>query len=66
MVHLGISMRKREVKLKKKVVKSLAKLPRGTRDRLALLVEHLQQKGVNPGVIWNNFSKLEKNKYHCH
>ncbi len=59
-------MPNRQITIKKNVKKSLKKLPSGILDRLALLIEHLEQKGVNPGKLWSNFSKLRKNQYHCH
>ena len=53
------------VTIKKRVLKSLIKLPRGISQRLNKLVKDLRDKGPNLSE-WPNFSKFGKNKYHCH
>jgi mRNA-degrading endonuclease RelE of RelBE toxin-antitoxin system len=53
------------VKLKKKAVKGINKMPDNIKEKLLLLVDDLKEKGP---VLheWANYSKLEKNEYHCH
>ena len=54
-----------EVKIKKKVLRDLTKLPVNVRKLLFLLIEDL----IADGPIqksWHNFSPLGNNTYHCH
>ncbi|MBP7283139.1 MAG: hypothetical protein KBA66_16260 [Leptospiraceae bacterium] len=53
------------VYIKKKVQKNLNKLPKDTQELFWLLIEEIELKGPIRSD-WNNFSKLGKNKYHCH
>ena len=54
-----------KVKIKKKVSKNLWSLPRDVQDRFFALVGDLETSGpIQPE--WSNFSKLGKEKYHCH
>ena len=51
--------------MRRKVVKTVCRLPENERKRLALLVDDLTDEGpVQPG--WPNYSKLSKHEYHCH
>ena len=51
--------------MRRKVVKTVRRLPENERKRLALLVDDLTDEGpVQPG--WPNYSKLSKHEYHCH
>ncbi|MCP4294240.1 MAG: hypothetical protein GY786_01385 [Proteobacteria bacterium] len=56
---------KYKITIKKKVEKSLSKLPQKVKQLLFLLVADLQAAGPIQ-KSWHNFSPLEKNKYHCH
>jgi mRNA-degrading endonuclease YafQ of YafQ-DinJ toxin-antitoxin module len=45
--------------------KTLTKLPKNIKDMLYLLIDDLEREGpIQPE--WQNYSKLGKNKYHCH
>lgn len=51
--------------IRKKVTKSLPSLPSKVLDKFKLLVEDLKESGpVQPN--WMNYSKLDKDLYHCH
>ena len=54
-----------KVKVKKKVARSLVKLPQNVKKLLFLLIEDLKSDGPIQ-KRWNNFSPLDKGKYHCH
>lgn len=56
---------KYKIQLKKKVARGLNKLPPEVKQLLFLLITDLQSKGPIQ-KNWQNFSRLEKNKYHCH
>ena len=49
----------------KKAVKGLDKLPDFVSDKFVKLVDDLTEKGPIQ-ANWPNFSKLGKNRYHCH
>jgi hypothetical protein len=54
-----------EVKIEKTAVKRLAKLSKKIREKFFILVFDLKERGpLQPE--WPNFSKLGKEKYHCH
>jgi mRNA-degrading endonuclease RelE of RelBE toxin-antitoxin system len=54
-----------EVKIKKKALRGLEKLPVDVRKLLFLLVEDLKADGpIQKG--WYNFSPLGNDRYHCH
>ena len=53
------------VLFRRKVEKSLQKMPRREQVLFANLVEDLQRKGPLR-TEWRNFSKLSANEYHCH
>ena len=54
-----------EVKIKKKALRGLIKLPVNVRKLLFLLVEDLKAVGlIQKG--WHNFSPLGNDRYHCH
>ena len=54
-----------EVKLKKIVEKSFKKMPRAEQVKFSQLLFSLKASGpVQPSFM--NFSKLGKDKYHCH
>ncbi len=51
--------------IKKKIFKEIKKMPVHVQEKLAVLVDDLREKGpVQPG--WPNYSKLGKDKHHCH
>ncbi len=53
------------VNIKKKVIKNLKRLPGSIQEQFKALTGDL----INKGPIqkdWHNFSKIGKNKYHCH
>jgi mRNA-degrading endonuclease RelE of RelBE toxin-antitoxin system len=54
------------VVVKNKVLKNLRRLPPQIVDRFTLLAETLRQFGPTGPHAWMNYSKLEKDKYHCH
>ena len=54
-----------DVKIKKKILKHIDKMPLFIKKKLANLAEDLRDKGPIQ-KSWPNFSKLEKNRYHCH
>ena len=56
---------KHKVKIKKKVARGLKKLPPNVKKLLFLLIEDLKSDGPIQ-KSWNNFSSLDKDKYHCH
>jgi mRNA-degrading endonuclease RelE of RelBE toxin-antitoxin system len=54
-----------QVKIKRQVERKLNRLPLIVQKKFGRLVLDLRDKGpVQPD--WPNFSKLEKNTYHCH
>jgi hypothetical protein len=59
-------MKKWAVRVKKKVVRGLWKLPEDIVDRALALTADLRYHGINPGNEWHNFSHLGGAKYHCH
>ena len=53
------------VKILKKALKNLNKMPFDIQEKFKLLLKDLKNKGaVQPG--WKNYSKLDGDKYHCH
>ena len=54
-----------EVKIKKKVFKIIEKMPEPIQMKLGSLFEDLQAKGPYR-TEWPNYSKLDKNEFHCH
>lgn len=55
-----------EVRIKKKVLKTLRGLPENIRERFDLLVRVLVQSGPTGPHIFQNYSKLSDDEYHCH
>jgi len=53
-----------QVKIKKKVLRGLDKLPENIRKLLFLLIEDLKADGPIQ-KSWRNFSPMGANKYHC-
>ena len=51
--------------IKKGILKSIQKMPKNTQFIFDSLVNDLIEKGPIRSE-WPNFSKLGKNKYHCH
>jgi mRNA-degrading endonuclease RelE of RelBE toxin-antitoxin system len=54
-----------DIKIKKKVVRGLLKLPKDVQKLLFLLIEDLKSDGPIQ-KSWKNFSSLGNNRYHCH
>jgi len=54
-----------KIKIHKKVIKGLNKLPDFVGEKFFVLVENLREQGPIQ-TNWPNFSKLGKNQYHCH
>lgn len=53
------------VSIKNRILKDVGKMPIAIQENLTALVEDLRDKGpVQPD--WPNYSKIGKNKYHCH
>jgi mRNA-degrading endonuclease RelE of RelBE toxin-antitoxin system len=57
--------RRWRVLFRRKVEKSVVKMPKSEQILLANLVEDLQRKGPIR-MEWKNFRKLSKTEYHCH
>ena len=58
-------MSKREVSLKKRVEKELEQLPETLRKALFTLFREIEEDGPVRGN-WRNYSKLSRNRHHCH
>jgi mRNA-degrading endonuclease RelE of RelBE toxin-antitoxin system len=54
-----------EVKIRKKALRTLEKLPENVQKLLFLLIEDLKDDGPIQ-KSWHNFSPLGKDAYHCH
>lgn len=54
-----------EVRIRKKALKNLGRVPLEVRQLFFLLTEDLKQFGAIQRD-WGNFSKLGENQYHCH
>jgi mRNA-degrading endonuclease RelE of RelBE toxin-antitoxin system len=54
-----------KVRIKKKQLKNLNKLPLKVQDLFAFLLQDLEFDGPEQ-PSWKNYSKLGQNKYHCH
>ena len=54
-----------EIVIRKKVLRSLRRMPEQIQKKIANLVEDLRDKGPIQSD-WPNFSKLSENRYHCH
>lgn len=54
-----------QVKVKKKELKKLPKLPPLVQEKFLFLIQDLMEKGPVQAE-WPNYSKLGKDKYHCH
>ncbi|EKD39847.1 MAG: hypothetical protein ACD_75C00278G0007 [uncultured bacterium] len=53
------------VKVKRKVLRDVEKMPKSEQEKLATLVDDLIESGpVQPA--WPNYSKLSATEYHCH
>ncbi len=53
------------IKVKRKVLRNIEKLPHAEQRKLALLVDDLAKDGpIQP--FWPNYSKLSTTEYHCH
>jgi hypothetical protein len=59
------TMDKYRVFLKKSVLKSIERMPVKVQEKMALLVDDLQNKGPFRSE-WPNYSKLDEALYHCH
>lgn len=60
-----MKIKKYKIKIKKKYIKGLSKLPLIVQKKFSLLIKDLRDKGPNQ-YNWPNFSKLGKGKFHCH
>ena len=54
-----------EIKIRKKVLKSIEKMPIAIQKKLKNLVDDLHKKSPYREE-WPNYSKLGKNNFHCH
>jgi mRNA-degrading endonuclease RelE of RelBE toxin-antitoxin system len=54
-----------EIKIKRRVLKNIEEMPLQIQKILANLLEDLGTKGPIRKE-WPNFSRLEKDTYHCH
>jgi mRNA-degrading endonuclease RelE of RelBE toxin-antitoxin system len=55
-----------EIRVKKSVLKILRKLPENVQDRFENLAQVLRQSGPSGAHIFQNYSKLGENEFHCH
>jgi mRNA-degrading endonuclease RelE of RelBE toxin-antitoxin system len=55
-----------EIRLTGRVLKSLRKLPAEIVERFYLLSRTLEKSGPTGAYMYRNYSKLDKDKYHCH
>jgi mRNA-degrading endonuclease RelE of RelBE toxin-antitoxin system len=55
-----------KVLIKKSALKNLVVLPRSVQLKFETLVRVLTDSGATGPHNWQNYSKLEVNKYHCH
>ena len=53
------------MKIVKKVSKAIPKLPKSVQQSLFLLLGDIERSGPVRGN-WKNYSKLGKNRHHCH
>ncbi|EFI33555.1 conserved hypothetical cytosolic protein [Desulfonatronospira thiodismutans ASO3-1] len=53
------------VRVKKKAVKKARELPRTAKENLFALMREMEESGPVRGN-WKNYSKLGKNRHHCH
>jgi mRNA-degrading endonuclease RelE of RelBE toxin-antitoxin system len=60
-----MTIRKYEVRIKRKVARGLTKLPAHVQKLFFLLVADLQADGPIQKT-WQNFSSLGGDRYHCH
>jgi len=56
---------KYQVKIKRKILRSVEKMPKPEQIKLALLIDDLANTGPTQSH-WPNFSKLSATEYHCH
>ncbi len=54
------------VTVKKRVIKNLLKLPPAIQQKFKVLLAVLIESGTSGAAGWQNFSKLEVKRYHCH
>jgi mRNA-degrading endonuclease RelE of RelBE toxin-antitoxin system len=54
------------VTVKRKIAKTLSKLPQNVQERFFVLVKRLEREGATGGCVFPNYSKLGANEYHCH
>lgn len=54
-----------EVIIKRKISKNIEKMPENIQDMMIALIEDLKSKGPIRSE-WPNFSRLDKDRYHCH
>lgn len=54
-----------EVIIKRKISKNIEKMPENIQDKMIVLIEDLRSKGPIRSE-WQNFSRLNKDRYHCH
>jgi mRNA-degrading endonuclease RelE of RelBE toxin-antitoxin system len=54
-----------EVVIKKKVMKSIKKMPEKIQEKMLTLAKNLIEYGPEQPK-WPNYSKLNNNRYHCH
>lgn len=54
-----------EVRVKKHVLKNLPKLPDLVQEKFAFLTKDLMENGPVQAA-WLNYSRLGKDKFHCH
>ncbi len=62
---MGTKNRKWQVELSNNVRKNCKKLPKKVQGALLALSEEIEGKGPVRGN-WPNYSKLRKNRHHCH
>ena len=54
-----------KVRIKRKVIKNITKLPLWVQKKMFVLVMDLKDKGPEQ-KNWQNYSRLNSTEYHCH
>ncbi len=54
-----------EIQYSKRVAKAIRKLPNAVQETLFALLLEIEKSGPSRGN-WPNYSKLAKNRHHCH
>jgi hypothetical protein len=61
-----ITLMEYKVVVSRKILRNLSKLPVDVQDKFIVLTSVLRHAGPAGPHKWRNYSKLGKDKYHCH